>query len=86
MVTDLRRYAEAEAQRALHVLVRHTIEHPEKRDPLIEDVYFAAERVVDAVDDLEHMTDALAQRNDPEAPDYFAGWPENELRAAWGNR
>lgn len=86
MLTDLRRTADAEAQRALRALVRHTIEHPDHRDPLIEDVYFAAERVVDAVDDLEHMTDALAQRDDPESPDYFAAWAEGDARAAWGNR
>ena len=87
MLADLRRSADAEAQRALRVLVRHTIEHPEKRDPLIEDVYFAAERVVDAVDELQHAAEALEQDRDPGAPDYFPVMlSEGEARAAWGNR
>jgi hypothetical protein len=86
MLTDLRRSADAEAQRAMRALVKHTTNNPDHRDPLIEDAYFAAERVVDAVIELEHAAEALAQRDDPESPDYFAAWTENELRAAWGDR
>lgn len=86
MVADLRKAANAEAQRALRALVKHRIEHPDHRDPLIEDAYFAAERVVDAVEELEHAVEALDQRNDPEAPDYFPWSCEGEARVAWGNR
>lgn len=86
MVTDLRRAAEAEAQRAMHALIEDMVFNPGHLDTLLADVYRAAERVVRAVDELERAAQELAQRDDPEAPDYFAGWAENDLRAAWGDR
>lgn len=86
MVTELRRSADAEAQRAWHALCVHRGKHPDQPDRLLEGVVSATERVVDAVSDLEYALYQLAQRDDPEAPDFFGGWQENELRAAWGNR
>ena len=87
MIAELRRIAQETAQRAFHELCEdYYARQRAGGDPVWNQRllarYLAAERALDQIDALiEQM-----QRNDPQAPDYFAVWSEAEQRAAWGDR
>ena len=94
MIAELRAKADAEAQKALRASADYHAKHG-TWNPTLDDAYRAAERVVDAIEELEkHLTVAL-QVADDEAPDLTlaavlaenAGYvSELELRAIWGDR
>ena len=94
MLGDLRTQANAEAQKALRAMNDYMSKHGE-RNAALDDAYSAAERVVDAIEELEKHLAVALQVADDEAPDLTlaallaenAGYvSEIELRAIWGDR
>jgi len=86
MLEELRQQANEAAQRTMRDMVAYMVRHQGRRNPALEDAYRAAERVVDAVDELSDLVQVAAQAADDEAPDYQAIYAEGDLRAYWGNR
>lgn len=91
MYDQLRHEADKAAQGALRDVVAYMFRHGGKPNPLLDDTYRAAERVVDAVDELEQAAQAAAQGADDGAPDFHAIYAEGDLsesekRFAWGDR
>lgn len=94
MLAELRAKADAEAQKALRASHDYYCKHG-TWNPSLDDAYHAAERVRDAIDDLEKYVAVAVQVADDEAPDLtlaallaeHAGYvPEIELRALYGDR
>ena len=94
MLAELRAKADAEAQKALRASHDYYRKHGTWNTSL-DDAYHAAERVMDAIDDLEKYAAVAAQVADDEAPDLTllavlaenGGYvPEIELRAIYGDR
>jgi hypothetical protein len=96
MLTELKAQANAEAQKALHASHEYVFTHEGRRNPALDDAYTAAERVMDAIEELEKHLAVALQVADEEAPDYTADWlasvasgqyvTESEYRLLDGNR
>ena len=92
MLAQLKAQADAEAQKALRVTHDYYRRHG-SWNPMLDDAYHAAERVVDAIEELEKHLAVAVQVADDEAPDLTlaslldGGYvPESELREMWGGR
>ena len=89
MYDQLRNEADKAARETMHAAIEYMFRHGGKSNPLLDDTYRAAERVVDAIDELEHASQAAAQGDDDEAPNFhaiYAEMSETEKRFAWGDR
>lgn len=90
MFAQLRNEADKTARETLRAVVTYMVANGGKSNPLLDDTYRAAERVIDAIDELEHAAQAAAQGEDDEAPDFHVVYSdemsETEKRFAWGDR
>jgi len=72
-MTTLRQEADRAAKSALAGVLTHHL-YGRSSDPLVDDTYRAAERVVDAVEEYERCLDQSMQAADPQAPDYYGAF------------